>query len=979
MAKYFRPKLESLFNPLNFSNQTIEYKDVTTTFENTSSINLISDDITDYLTIKDSLIKQNNDELSITTDDGYALHISNNKATSGDVYFNENSYNSNVNIMNGSLNIWNGILNLNNGSILLDGADINAVLNGNKYELSVQADSLAIQNNQIQGHSVSIQESVDTGTINSTQIVTIQNNYAPIDQPVFSTSMTIPSIIIANNENVTDIQISHLKNVNSDIQGSLNTINSSIGTIQTTQISDQNNISTLQTNVGTLTSKQVIDFNNITNLQTSVSTLNTKQIQDEQNISTLQSNLSTVTSNQIADKINITNLQNALVIDESNISVLQSSVSTLTNKQVVDFNNITELQNTVPTKANIISPTFSGIPQAPTASINSNNLQIANTSYVDSSISNLIGSSPSLLNTLQEINTAINNDPNFSTTMLNQLALKANINNPSFTIGLTTPAIDLNGSDLETSINSKQIQIDSLNTSVNTINTNISGISYNPLIGTTVNNNLVTKSITDNGSLVSITNGLTVSGSVNLPVNSLSTGTINNNGYFALASDLSNYLLTSTASSTYALISSLSSYVTTTNLNSTLLNYITSSALNSTLSNYVLSTTLSNYALITSLSDYLTITNASTVYQTITGMSSYLTTSNANLTFQPISGMTNYLTSTLASATYVTAINLTSTLSSYVTSASLTSTLSSYVTSSTLSTTLGNYALSSALSSYALVSSLSSYVTSSSLTTTLSDYITSNSLTTTLNSYALSSSLSSYALASSLSSYVTSSSLTTTLSNYALSSSLSSYALASSLSAYVTSSSLTTTLSSYVLSSALSSYALTSALSSYLTTSTASSTYATLTSISNILNGTSSFTGFTNSGITNLNGTVNILRLSDTLSSVTVTSGIATCNYNNGAVFFITGQTANFNLTLSNLTPVANKAYSITLIISASSSKFYATTLTIGSTSTSFVYNGGLTNVSVSSATYIIQQFNIVYTASTSSPAFTITSISSAF
>ena len=49
MAKYFRPKLESLFNPLNFSNQTIEYKDITTTFENTSSINLISDDITDYL------------------------------------------------------------------------------------------------------------------------------------------------------------------------------------------------------------------------------------------------------------------------------------------------------------------------------------------------------------------------------------------------------------------------------------------------------------------------------------------------------------------------------------------------------------------------------------------------------------------------------------------------------------------------------------------------------------------------------------------------------------------------------------------------------------------------------------------------------------------------------------------------------------------------------------------------------------------
>ena len=236
MAKYIRSNIQSLFNPNNFTNQTIEYKDITTnslsSIENTStSINLVSDDVNDYLSVKDSLIKQHNDELSITTDDGYALHLNNNKQTSGDIYINENSYNSNVNIMNGSLNIWNGILSLNNGSIiLLDGADINAVLSGNKYELSVQADSLAIQNNQIQGHSVTIQESVDTGTINSTQIVTIQNNYAPIDQPVFSTSMNLPPIIIANNENVTDIQISHLKNVNSDIQGSLNTINSSIGT-----------------------------------------------------------------------------------------------------------------------------------------------------------------------------------------------------------------------------------------------------------------------------------------------------------------------------------------------------------------------------------------------------------------------------------------------------------------------------------------------------------------------------------------------------------------------------------------------------------------------------------------------------------------------------------------------------------------------------------------------------------------------------
>jgi hypothetical protein len=79
----------------------------------------------------------------------------------------------------------------------------------------------------------------------------------------------------------------------------------------------------------------------------------------------------------------------------------------------------------------------------------------------------------------------------------------------------------------------------------------------------------------------------------------------------------------------------------------------------------------------------------------------------------------------------------------------------------------------------------------------------------------------------------------------------------------------------------------------------------------------------------------NILELSETNSSVSVTSGIATCNYNNGAVFYISGQTANFTLALTNLSPSANKSYSITLLINSSTNKFYANQLTINGTSTS--------------------------------------------
>lgn len=52
----------------------------------------------------------------------------------------------------------------------------------------------------------------------------------------------------------------------------------------------------------------------------------------------------------------------------------------------------------------------------------------ATKNYVDTSIANLIGSAPGLLNTLDEIANALNDDPNFSATITTQLAAKANDN-----------------------------------------------------------------------------------------------------------------------------------------------------------------------------------------------------------------------------------------------------------------------------------------------------------------------------------------------------------------------------------------------------------------------------------------------------------------------------------------------------------------------------------------------------------------------
>ena len=53
--------------------------------------------------------------------------------------------------------------------------------------------------------------------------------------------------------------------------------------------------------------------------------------------------------------------------------------------------------------------------------------------YVDTSVANLVDSSPAALDTLNELAAALNDDASFATTVNNSLALKAPINNPTFT------------------------------------------------------------------------------------------------------------------------------------------------------------------------------------------------------------------------------------------------------------------------------------------------------------------------------------------------------------------------------------------------------------------------------------------------------------------------------------------------------------------------------------------------------------------
>ncbi|UIN20827.1 phage tail-collar fiber domain-containing protein [Herbaspirillum frisingense] len=84
-------------------------------------------------------------------------------------------------------------------------------------------------------------------------------------------------------------------------------------------------------------------------------------------------------------------------------------------------------------KADLASPTFTGTPKAPTAASGTNSTQLATTAFVRSEIASLVGNAPTALDTLKELADAMGNDANFSATVTNALAQKAPSASPTFT------------------------------------------------------------------------------------------------------------------------------------------------------------------------------------------------------------------------------------------------------------------------------------------------------------------------------------------------------------------------------------------------------------------------------------------------------------------------------------------------------------------------------------------------------------------
>ena len=97
------------------------------------------------------------------------------------------------------------------------------------------------------------------------------------------------------------------------------------------------------------------------------------------------------------------------------------------------------------TKANTASPSLSGTPTAPTPSTGSNSTQIANTAFVQSTVSSsvasavsdVVGNAPDDLNTLKEISDAIGGDAMFAATVDGKLATKVTTGSSAYVKGVS--------------------------------------------------------------------------------------------------------------------------------------------------------------------------------------------------------------------------------------------------------------------------------------------------------------------------------------------------------------------------------------------------------------------------------------------------------------------------------------------------------------------------------------------------------------
>jgi hypothetical protein len=152
---------------------------------------------------------------------------------------------------------------------------------------------------------------------------------------------------------------------------------------------------------------------------TNTQTLSNKTISYTDNTITVQvANVSDLTASAAE-----LNTLDGITASTAELNLLDGVTATTTELNYVD--GVTSgIQGQLNDKAPLESPALTGTPLAPTATPGTNSTQIATTAYADAAVAALVDGAPALLNTLNELAAAINDDASFATTLTTSVGEK---------------------------------------------------------------------------------------------------------------------------------------------------------------------------------------------------------------------------------------------------------------------------------------------------------------------------------------------------------------------------------------------------------------------------------------------------------------------------------------------------------------------------------------------------------------------------
>lgn len=294
-----------------------------------------------------------------------------------------------------------------------------------------------------------------TGTVALTSDL---SPYAPLNSPTFTGTVTLPANTISqsmmNDDSVgtneigglavteakiadgavTSAKIADGTIVNGDINASAAIVDTKLATISTagkvsnsaTTATSDNTVSAIVARdssgnfaAGTITAALTGNASTATTLATARNIAG-QSFNGSANISIAPTDLTGVTSTA------------------AEINILDGATLSTTELNYVD--GVTSaIQTQLDAKAPLNSPALTGTPTAPTATLATNTTQVATTAFVRAEVAALVANAGSTLDTLNEIATALGNDPNFATTITTSIGLKANTASPTFTGTVTIP------------------------------------------------------------------------------------------------------------------------------------------------------------------------------------------------------------------------------------------------------------------------------------------------------------------------------------------------------------------------------------------------------------------------------------------------------------------------------------------------------------------------------------------------------------